>query len=73
MGIVEDGRALVDEARRLKPDVVVADITMPRLNGLDALALLRKDNPAVRVVVITMHRERPTRGVRSRPAHRASC
>jgi len=57
VGIVEDGRALVEEARRLKPDVIVADITMPRLNGLDALALLRRDNPAVRVVVITMHRE----------------
>ena len=57
VGIVEDGRALVDEARRLKPDVIVADITMPRLNGLEAMALLRKDNPSVRVVVITMHRE----------------
>jgi DNA-binding NarL/FixJ family response regulator len=57
VGIVEDGRALVDEARRLKPDVIVADITMPRLNGLEAMALLRKDNPSVRVVVMTMHRE----------------
>ncbi len=57
VGLVEDGRALVEEARRLKPDVVVADITMPRLNGLEAIGLLRKESPGIRVVVITMHRE----------------
>lgn len=57
VGLVEDGRALVEAAARLKPDVIVADITMPRLNGLDAIPLLKKDNPNVRVVVITMHRE----------------
>ncbi len=57
VGLVEDGRALVEAAARLKPDVIVADITMPRLNGLDAIPLLKKDNPDARVVVITMHRE----------------
>jgi DNA-binding NarL/FixJ family response regulator len=57
VGLVEDGRELVEQAARLKPDVIVADITMPRLNGLDAIPLLRRDNPEVRVVVITMHRE----------------
>ncbi len=57
VGLVEDGRALVEAAARLKPDVIVADITMPRLNGLDAIPLLKKDNPDARIVVITMHRE----------------
>lgn len=57
VGIVEDGRALVEAAARLKPDVVVADITMPRLNGLEAIPLLKKDNPDARIVLITMHRE----------------
>ena len=57
VGLVEDGRALVEAAARLKPDVIVADISMPRLNGLDAIPLLKKDNPEARVVVITMHRE----------------
>ena len=57
VGLVEDGRALVEAAARLKPDVIVADISMPRLNGLDAIPLLTKDNPDTRVVVITMHRE----------------
>ena len=38
LGIVEDGRTLVEEAKKLRPDVIVADITMPHLNGIDALA-----------------------------------
>lgn len=57
VGIVEDGRALVDETARTKPDVVVVDITMPRLNGLDAIPLLKKAAPDTKVVVVTMHRE----------------
>jgi DNA-binding NarL/FixJ family response regulator len=57
VGVVEDGRALINAAKTLRPDVIVADITMPHLNGLDALGLLKKDNPRVKVVVLTMHRE----------------
>ena len=57
IGIVEDGRALVDETSRSKPDVVVVDITMPRLNGLEAIPLLKKAAPETKVVVVTMHRE----------------
>jgi DNA-binding NarL/FixJ family response regulator len=56
-GIVEDGRALVKAARELRPDVIVADISMPQLNGIDALAPLKRDNPDVRVVFLTMHRD----------------
>jgi DNA-binding NarL/FixJ family response regulator len=57
VGIVEDGRAMVAEARKLRPDVIVADISMPLLNGIDALALLKRDDPDVRVVFLTMHRD----------------
>jgi len=57
VGIVEDGRALVEDAARTKPDVVVVDITMPRLNGLEAIPLLKKAAPDTKVVVVTMHRE----------------
>lgn len=53
--VVEDGRALVEAAERLRPDVIVADITMPHLNGIDALVLLKRRDPAVRVVFLTMH------------------
>jgi DNA-binding NarL/FixJ family response regulator len=56
-GVVEDGLAMVEAARTLRPDVIVADITMPRLNGIDALAKLRKDDIDIPVVFLTMHRE----------------
>jgi DNA-binding NarL/FixJ family response regulator len=57
VGVVEDGRALLAAAKRLRPDVIVADITMPQLNGIDALAPLKKENPDVKVVFLTMHAE----------------
>jgi DNA-binding NarL/FixJ family response regulator len=57
LGIVDNGRALVDAARELRPDAIVADISMPELNGIEALALLKRDDPKVRVVFLTMHRD----------------
>jgi DNA-binding NarL/FixJ family response regulator len=57
VGIVEDGRALVAAAKNLQPDVIVADISMPHLNGLEAMVQLKKDNPHTKVVFLTMHRE----------------
>ena len=57
VGIVEDGRELLKAARELRPDVIVADISMPNLNGIDALVQLRHDDPNVRVVFLTMHRD----------------
>ena len=57
VGIVEDGIALIEAAKRLRPDVIVADITMPRLNGIEALTQLRAELPDVRVVFLTMHRD----------------
>ncbi|MDM0000761.1 response regulator transcription factor [Variovorax sp. J22P240] len=56
-GIVEDGRALVQAAQELRPDVIVADISMPLLNGIEALARLKQQEPGVRVVFLTMHRD----------------
>lgn len=57
VGVVEDGLALLEAAGRLAPDVVVTDITMPRLGGIEALARLRRERPAVRVVILTMHHD----------------
>lgn len=57
VGIVENGRALVEAARDLRPDVIVADIAMPHLGGLEALAELRREDPDVRFVFLTMHTE----------------
>jgi DNA-binding NarL/FixJ family response regulator len=53
--MVEDGRAMVAAAQKLHPDVIVSDITMPHLNGIDAMARLKKDNPDVKVVFLSMH------------------
>ena len=57
VGVVEDGRALLAAAETLRPDVIVADVTMPRLNGIDALVQLRQSGDHVPVVFLTMHRD----------------
>ena len=49
-----DGRGAVDKAKELKPDIVIIDIGMPLLNGLDATRQILKENPTVRVLVLTM-------------------
>jgi len=55
VGTAMDGRALLAASEQLKPDVVVADISMPLLNGIDAVRQLRKSARNVRVVFLTMH------------------
>jgi DNA-binding NarL/FixJ family response regulator len=57
VGIVEDGRALLDKAEQLKPDVIIADITMPSLNGIDAVEQLKKTGSQAKVVFLTMHHD----------------
>ncbi len=55
VGAVEDGRSLVAEAGRLNPDVVVADISMPGLNGVDAARQIKRIDERIRIVLLTMH------------------
>jgi len=55
VGTVSDGRTLVDEALRLRPDLIILDITMPLLNGIDAARQIRKFLPDVKLLFITMH------------------
>ncbi|HET7804269.1 MAG TPA: response regulator transcription factor [Pseudolabrys sp.] len=57
VGTVENGHALLAAAKKLRPDVIVADITMPQLNGIDALHQLKKHDPGVKVVFLTMHQD----------------
>jgi DNA-binding NarL/FixJ family response regulator len=57
VGVVEDGRQLIEAAGKLRPDVIVADIAMPHLNGIDALIRLREEGYKVPVVFLTMHRD----------------
>jgi two-component system response regulator NreC len=55
IGEAEDGIAAVKLATQLEPDVVVLDIAMPRLNGLEATRQIRRSLPKTRVLVLTMH------------------
>jgi DNA-binding NarL/FixJ family response regulator len=57
VGMVEDGRSLLAAARTLHPDVIVADISMPQLNGIDAMIQLKKENTRAKVVFLTMHHD----------------
>jgi len=54
-GTVSDGRTLVDAALALKPDLIILDITMPLLNGIDAAVQIRKSLPAMKLLFVTMH------------------
>src|SRR5215467_13452481 len=54
LGAVTDGRALLEAAPRLRPDVVVLDIAMPLLNGLDAARQLKRLMPGVKVIFLTV-------------------
>jgi DNA-binding NarL/FixJ family response regulator len=64
VGLVQDGRAMVTDTINLKPDVVLSDITMPLLNGIEALRQLRKVGSEARIIFLTMHAE---------PAYAAEC
>ena len=55
VGGAGDGRQAVVEAKRLQPDIVLMDISMPGLNGIEAAALLREAAPKARVIMLSMH------------------
>jgi DNA-binding NarL/FixJ family response regulator len=55
VGTVTDGRALVNEALRLNPYVIVVDISMPLFNGIEAVRQIRKTEERIKVVFLTMH------------------
>src|SRR5580704_7152814 len=55
VGVVSDGRAMLRAAVELKPDVIVIDVAMPVLNGLDAGQQVKETLPAVKLVYLTMN------------------
>jgi DNA-binding NarL/FixJ family response regulator len=55
VGTVTDGLALLEATRQLRPDVVVLDIGMPQLNGLDAGMHIKKSMPAIKLIFLTMN------------------
>jgi len=58
VGSVTDGQALADTAKKLQPDVIVTDISMPILSGIEAMSQLRESNSKTRVVFLTVHEDR---------------
>jgi DNA-binding NarL/FixJ family response regulator len=55
VGTVADGRALVEAALRLKPDLIIADITMPHLSGIEAARQIKTSLPGIKLLFVTMH------------------
>ena len=67
VGAVGDGLELMEAAKRLRPDVIVTDVSMPGLSGLDVLNRLKSERVESKVIVLTMHHdgELATRAMRS--------
>src|SRR3982751_2451352 len=57
VGSVADGRSLVTAANKLEPDIAVVDISLPLLNGLEASRQIKKANPDIKIIILTMHSE----------------
>jgi len=57
VGVVPDGRALIEAALRLKPDIIIADVAMPVLNGLDAVRRIKEQAPNMKFIFLTMRDE----------------
>ena len=57
VGTVEDGRALLGQVQQLHPDVIVVDVAMPLLNGIDAVKQIKKSGLDTKVVFLTMHHD----------------
>ncbi|MEZ5364873.1 MAG: response regulator transcription factor [Bryobacterales bacterium] len=57
VGEASDGREAVQKAIELKPDIVIMDVSMPELNGIEATRRLQKDHPRIRVLALSMHKD----------------
>ena len=55
IGVVADGLAVSDAVEQMCPDVLVLDLMMPGLNGLDVTRLVRQRSPRVRIIILSMH------------------
>lgn len=55
IGEASDGAEALEKAKDLNPDVMVLDVTMPRMNGLEACRLLRRQSPSLEILFVTQH------------------
>lgn len=54
-GEAEDGHAAIKVARELQPDLILMDLSMPRMNGMEAIREIKKNCPAIKILVLTVH------------------
>ncbi len=55
IGVANNGQELLDQAEALNPDIIIADISMPVINGLEATRKLSQSHPHIKVLILTMH------------------
>lgn len=58
IGFADNGREAIDKINELKPDILLLDVNMPVLGGIETLAEIRKNNINVKVIMLTIHNER---------------
>ena len=68
-----DGRNTVKLVQKLKPSVVVMDVSMPDMNGIEATRQIKKDSPKVKIIGLSMHADKHFVTEMLRPAHPAIC
>jgi DNA-binding NarL/FixJ family response regulator len=62
VGVARDGRSMIEMAKEKRPHVIVSDISMPNLSGIDAARMLRQDIPSIKILFLTMHSDLPLVG-----------
>jgi DNA-binding NarL/FixJ family response regulator len=58
VAIAENGREAISKAREVKPDIIVMDVSMPEMNGLEACRCIMSETPASRIIILSMHTEK---------------
>lgn len=56
IGEAADGQQAIQAITQLKPDIAILDISLPQLNGLEVAARLKKDEPSIKIIILTMHK-----------------
>jgi two-component system response regulator NreC len=55
IGEAEDGRNIIEKSKKLKPDIILMDISMPEVSGIEATLQIKEVNPSIQILILTMH------------------